>query len=163
MKQHGHTKTGWRSPTYSSWHNMVARCTQPSNPAFAHYQKRGITVCDRWRKFINFLADMGERPVGNYTIDRWPDNNGNYEPGNCRWATKREQANNRITNKVFMYQGELMTMENLARKVGVHQERLKSRLLRGKGGDWTVEGAINTPSRVGHRTDAIGSMETRKP
>ena len=142
---HGHSgnnKDRKRSPTYVSWQNLISRCTQPSNPAFAHYQRRGIGVCDRWRKFENFLADMGERPEG-LTIDRWPDNDGNYEPGNCRWATKREQANNRITNLTFEYRGKFYTLANLARKTSVGKDVLRSRLVRATG--WTVEGAVHTP------------------
>lgn len=78
--------------TYRSWSHMLARCTNPHNHAYGRYGGRGITVYPTWwESFENFLRDMGERPAGK-TLDRYPDNNGNYEPGNCRWATPAEQV-----------------------------------------------------------------------
>lgn len=93
MTQHGHSKEKITSLTYNSWAGMLARCQNPRHKQFAEYGGRGITVCARWQKFENFLADMGERPCG-LSIDR-RDNSGNYEPGNCRWATPKQQSNNR--------------------------------------------------------------------
>ena len=94
---HGHTKRSrgrLRSPTYRAWDAMIHRCTRPSATQYSYYGGRGIRVCERWLKFENFLADMGERPEGT-TLDRYPDNDGNYQPGNCRWATPTMQARNR--------------------------------------------------------------------
>lgn len=93
---HGHAaNTGSR--TYNTWVNMRRRCNNPSATQWKYYGGRGVKVCDRWSLFANFLADMGERPEGK-TIDRYPNPSGNYEPGNCRWATVIQQRNNRRTD-----------------------------------------------------------------
>ncbi len=98
---HGHSSRqingAKESPTYRSWLAMRTRCNSDKRDNSDRYYSRGVKVCVRWNTFENFLSDMGERPPGQ-TLDRWPNASGDYEPGNCRWATPREQARNTRRN-----------------------------------------------------------------
>lgn len=132
-----------RSPTYSAWMQMVRRCTDPSRSYWPNYGGRGIKLYEPWLKFENFLADMGLRPSLKHTIDRHPDNNGNYEPGNVRWATYTEQGRNRRTNKFLTYDGKTACISEWAEITGLSKTVIRERLLRG----WTVEAALTTPAR----------------
>jgi hypothetical protein len=95
-RTHGMTRTadGIQSKTYGRWSRMKQRCYNRKDPEYVHYGGRGVKVCDRWWVFENFYADMGECPKGK-SLDRYPNQDGNYEPGNCRWATPKEQNENK--------------------------------------------------------------------
>ncbi len=111
--KHGHTIGRVASPTYLSWDSMIQRCSNPKRKEWKNYGGRGIRVCERWLSFENFLADMGERPEGK-TIDRYPNNDGNYDKSNCRWATRAEQNPN--TRKTHCNHGHEYTEENTYRR-----------------------------------------------
>jgi hypothetical protein len=116
---------------------MISRCTCPSMVNYDEYGGRGITVCDRWRTFDNFYADMGNRPSSKHSLDR-KDPDGNYEPDNCRWATTTQQACNKRTSKLLTFQGETLTVTEWARKIGVGKATLAKRLANG----WPLERAL---------------------
>lgn len=97
--KHGASVGGVCTLTYSCWRAMRSRVFDKKNFDYWRYGGRGITVCDRWLEFSNFLEDMGERPTAKHSIDRYPDGNGNYEPGNCRWATRKQQVENLPQNQ----------------------------------------------------------------
>ena len=129
--KHGHD---YSSPTYRSWKVMKNRCTRPSDKQWKDYGGRGIKVCDKWLKFAGFLEDMGERPDGT-TLDRI-DNDGNYEPSNCRWATLTLQRRNRSDNHIVEYNGRKMPLVEACELSGVKYDTARNRLNRY---GWSVE------------------------
>ena len=130
--KHGHSKRGQVSRTYKSWRDMKERCNNPKNHAYKDYGGRGIQVCNSWLDeevgFSNFLNDMGECPKG-MSIDR-KNNNGNYEPDNCHYTTPRNQNNNRRDNVIVDYEGDKLTLAQLADKYGIKYKVLHDRLNR---------------------------------
>jgi hypothetical protein len=104
---------------YHVWCKMLDRCRNKHDPSYANYGGRGIYVCERWKGpdgFPNFLADMGERPSPNHSIDRHPDNNGPYSKDNCRWATRHQQAKNKRNNRWFTVNGEQIHLAECTRR-----------------------------------------------
>lgn len=143
MKKHGSSK----SPEYSSWLNAKARCHNQSHPRYPDWGGKGIAMCERWRaSFENFLADMGKKPSPKHSIDRIDGSKG-YEPGNCRWATPKEQSENRPGwSKFITFNGETKTVTEWAKRVGLTRESLRDRLKTG----WSVEQAL-TVRKGGNR------------
>lgn len=142
---HGHNRRGdQRTSEYNSWACMISRVTNPKNPRWQHYGGRGITVCERWRDFANFIADMGEKPEPKFdhSIER-DDVNGNYEPGNCRWATNEEQQMNRANCRWMTFYGKTMILKQWAEISQVSAKLISYRLSRG----WSEKRAVWTPPR----------------
>ena len=137
------TKHGMaRTPTYRSWWAMRQRCRHKSQSSYPNYGGRGILICERWDKFSAFLADMGQRPYG-HTLDRI-DNFGNYEPGNCKWSTRLQQASNTRRNFNITFNGQTLTCSEWERRLGAGAGTLKSRLYRG----WPLEKAMRFHAHV---------------
>lgn len=128
-----------RAPVYRSWAAMIQRCGNPKTRNFDAYGGRGITVCDKWKTFKGFYEDMGD-PAPGMTIDRI-DNERGYGPGNCRWASREEQANNCRTNVFLSYAGNTLTISQWTRVTGISKGTIKNRLKRG----WSAERALTTP------------------
>lgn len=130
-----------RHKLYGVWAAFRVRCNNPKVPNYANYGGRGISVCERWNDFDLFLADMGPRPDG-YTLERI-NNNGNYEPSNCRWASRQDQNNNRRSNRIVEFRGERMALGRAVQLSGskATYASVKSRLRRG----WVLEEALATP------------------
>lgn len=120
---HGHGNR--KNPTYKAWIELKLRCGSPNNHAYKDYGGRGIKVCDRWlNSFESFLTDMGERPGKEYSIDRI-DVNGDYCPENCRWATRKEQCNNRRTNINITYNGKTQTLMQWCEELGLSYQNVR--------------------------------------
>lgn len=135
-RKHGHC----HSPEWRSWASIRDRCNNPRTPTYDRYGGRGISICARWNEFINFLSDMGPRPSPVHSVDRI-DNNGNYEPGNCRWATEKEQARNRRSNLLFTVDGETLPLACWVERAGLKYSCVSARLHRG----WSLEDALSKP------------------
>lgn len=129
-KTHGESA----SAEYRTWCAMKSRCENPNFEAYEHYGARGIAVCEQWAKsFDQFLADMGRRPSKDATIDR-KNTDGNYEPSNCHWATRLEQANNKRNNRLIEIGGVVRTVAQWARTCGLTEAGIRARLKRGISG-----------------------------
>jgi hypothetical protein len=135
--RHGHSPSGRPSREYITWSSMKSRCLNPRHFAYKWYGGRGITICKKWLLFEGFLADMGPRPSSAHSLDR-VDTDGNYEPGNCRWATETQQQNNRANNHRLTINGETATLTEWARRTGISRGTLDWRIRHG----WTVERAL---------------------
>jgi hypothetical protein len=135
--KHGHTQHGVKSKVYTCWISMIQRCYNPNRDGYKNYGGRGIKVCERWHTFENFYNDMGDCPEG-LTLDR-EDNNKDYTPENCRWATNKEQSNNTRRNHRVTYKGETKTLSQWAQDLGINKSKLRR--------DWIKIGII-TPLPV---------------
>ena len=143
MTTHGHSIHGKSTRTYNIWVKINVRCYNQKHEQYKDYGGRGIKVCDRWRaSFENFLKDMGECPP-NLSIDRYPNNDGNYEPGNCRWATTGEQHRNMRTNRIVELYGFKGCFKDAAAHFNIPISTAASRLRYG----WTYEQIFLTPVR----------------
>lgn len=136
-KIHGRSRT----PEYFAWRSMKQRCSDPAVENYYRYGGRGIRVCEQWNgpeSFEAFLSDVGLRPSSSHTLERI-DNNGNYEPGNVRWATAKENARNRSDNRLITFRGETLTLVEWSEKTGIKQATLTSRIDQRK---WTIKDAF---------------------
>lgn len=115
------------TPLYEIWKSMRQRCNTPTNKAYKNYGAIGVKVCKRWDKFENFRADMGERPPGR-SLDRYPNNKGDYKPSNCRWATPQEQARNMRVNRLLTKGGVTACLSEWAEILGVDPSTLHERI-----------------------------------
>lgn len=138
------------SPEWLAWKNMHARCGDPSQRSYPRYGGRGIVVCERWQSFEHFYADVGPRPSPEHSIDR-KDNDGNYEPGNCRWATRQQQARNRISNRLLAHNGETRCLAAWAESAGMKTYQLYRRLRNG----WGMAEALSVPVARGVRRPVV--------
>lgn len=120
------------------WKHMIQRCTNPKNERWDRYGARGIQVCERWLKFENFLEDMGRQPFRGATIER-KNNNGNYEPGNCKWATRAEQSRNKRDTVMITHDGKTMCLADWAIELGLNYNTLHNRI---RVAGWPIERAL---------------------
>lgn len=143
--RHGAKSRGRVTPEYRTWLHMRGRCLTISDADYRHYGGRGITVCPEWDDYSVFLAAVGHRPGPGYSLDRFPDNNGNYELGNVRWATQRDQVRNTRHTRRLTHDGETLSLSEWAARLGICHTTLSDRLERG----WPTGLALTTPNKNG--------------
>lgn len=131
-KTHGQASGENRSKEYEIWAAMIKRCNNKNDPKYSSYGGRGIKVCERWLSFENFIADVGKRPSNKHSLDRFPDNDGNYEPFNFRWATIDEQNRNLRSNVHLEYGGKKMVLADWAKELKVASNSISLRLKKGQ-------------------------------
>lgn len=142
--KHGHNTLKGATPEYTTWSNIKARCYDEKNKSYSRYGAKGIRVCDRWiNSFDNFLSDMGTRPSNDHSIDRFPNKKGDYEPSNCRWATRHQQVNNKTSNIIIDYKGETKTLSQWCEELNLGYHLVFGRLKYG----WSVKDAFEKPKR----------------
>lgn len=144
-----------QAPEYHSWRSMKARCLNQNDPGFQRYGGRGIKIFPDWiDSYSTFLRDVGRRPSPEHSLDRFPDKNGNYEPGNVRWATMIEQNRNKRSNRVITFNGETKSLADWADSLGWPRGLLYQRIQKG----FSVERALSqarTPKPTGRRRGPI--------
>lgn len=140
-KTHGMAKT----TEWTIWTDMIRRCYEEARPAYPRYGGRGISVCDRWRQSVeNFVEDMGPRPSKAHSLDRI-DNDGNYEPSNCRWATRWEQGQNKRNNRRVEFDGQLLTARQIAERYGLKTATVRYRIGKGWSGPMLAQPVKGVP------------------
>lgn len=155
---HGFTRDRKNKKEYMVWKNMKQRCLNPKNKGFQRYGGRGIKVCDRWMDFKSFISDMGLAPTTTHSIERI-DNDGNYEPSNCRWATNDEQNRNKSSNVYISYGGATKIRNDWAKEYGIDVRTFRYRLETLK---WPFEKAISTKASRSHVLTESDVKQIRK-
>ncbi len=120
-----------QTPEYTAWCHMKARCQNENHPSFKDYGGRGISVCEQWNNFNTFLKDMGKRPTAKHSLER-KNNSKGYEPDNCIWGTKKEQANNTRTNHIVKAKDETLTLAQAAERAGITYQAMQKRIKKGR-------------------------------
>ncbi len=141
---HGHCKDGGKNKMYRAWASMLSRCNNPRHKSYPSYGGRGIKVCERWMAFLNFVGDMGN-PKPHESLDRI-NNDGDYQPSNCRWATAKEQMRNRRVNRMITCFGRTQTMSAWSEETGLSGVVINDRLKRG----WSIERSMTVPADTRH-------------
>lgn len=148
MTKHGLSKNPKIKTEYKTWKSILNKCNNPKASNYKDYGGRGISVCKRWEDFNNFITDMGLKPCKTLSIERI-NNDGDYEPNNCKWATDTEQNRNKRNIRIISFNGESLLLEDWARKTGLSKQCISYRLKKG----WGVKNALTIPKKNNNKTN----------